>query len=321
MVQRMSSAPCSEELALVMRRRIEEDGRDHQALSVAKEEMKPCSAAATEVGILYWQCSLPAYSSLQPYSPTVAFAVLVDNPLENAISRFYAAHETDHMRRHVPISKYFKAQARGRFSEEHLQHIRAFVVGGREFLKSSEKYRQYHDLGNSQFRKIANEPHKALDVVRALRMAVAPSSAFSSFLVMLRRRMAWPLRQIIHTPVAPPNQPTSSDWPPIYVEALNNTPKVRADWVFYEGAMQIAADQRLAFGAEKFDLQVEEFEALQGELVRKCDEPSSGAVLRCMLELFDRCVVPEGRKGTGLRKCGALLLAIGDGDSSFSSLT
>lgn len=83
----------------MLRRRIEEGGTDHFALAVAMHEVKPCSAAATEAGVLLWECSLSAYSALQPYSPSVAFAIMVDDPLENAVKRFYGAHETDHMKR------------------------------------------------------------------------------------------------------------------------------------------------------------------------------------------------------------------------------
>lgn len=226
MVQKVASGSAADEVEALLRRRIEEEGRDHHALAVAMHEVKPCTAAASDAELLYWECSLPMFSSFQPYSPAVAFALIVANPLEAAISRFYNSHETEHMRRHVPISKYFKAQARGRFSEEHLQHIRAFVVGGREFLKGQDKYRPYHDLGNAQFRKLASDPLKALEVVKALRMTVAPSEQLDPFLIVLRRRMAWPLRQIIHAPLLASPHPTSKHWPQVYVAALNNTPKV-----------------------------------------------------------------------------------------------
>jgi len=226
MVLAVASGPPSDELSSILKRRIEDEGQDHHALAVANREIKPCSAAAAEADILLWDCSLSHYSSLQPYSPRVAFAVLVDDPLESAVGRFYRAHATDHMRRHVPISKYFRAQARGSFSEEHLQHIRAFVVGGRDFLKGQEKYRAYHDLGNSQFRRVASEPAKALEVVQALRMIIAPSNDLDGFLVVLRRRMGWPLRSIIHPPLLPIDRPMAADWPRVYSAALNNTPKV-----------------------------------------------------------------------------------------------
>ena len=36
--------------------------------------------------------------------------------------RFYNAHATDHMKRQVPIAKYFQHQTSGAFSDEHLQH-------------------------------------------------------------------------------------------------------------------------------------------------------------------------------------------------------
>ena len=97
-VQRLTNGPASDELFGVLRRRIEEEGRDHHALAVALREVQPCSSVATEAGILYWECSLTAYSSLQPYSPKVAFALIVDDPLENAVGRFYRAHETEHTR-------------------------------------------------------------------------------------------------------------------------------------------------------------------------------------------------------------------------------
>jgi hypothetical protein len=283
-------------------------------------EIKPCSATATEAGILLWECSLSAYSALQPFSPTVAFAILVDNPLENAVKRFYSAHETDHMKRHVPISKYFRAQTKGTFSEEHLQHIRAFVVGGKDFLKGNKKYEQYHDLGNPQFRRMAADPQKALDVVRAMKMVVTSSDDFDAFVLMLRRRMGWPLRQVLYQPLLAPSHPTAADWPSVYIKALNNTPKVRSDWVFYAGAMEIAADQRRAFGSGKFMSQLDEFGALRQELVRKCDRPDSGPLLTCMISTYDRCVIPEGRTNRNVRTCGNLLRAIGDGDTSFNSL-
>lgn len=320
MVQKLSGGPALDELTAILRRRIEEAGTDHFALAVALREVKPCSAAATEAGVLLWECSLSAYSALQPYSPTVAFALMVDDPLENAVKRFYGAHATDHMTRHVPIAKYFRAQARGTFSEDHLQHIRAFVVGGKDFLKGSDKYRPYHDLGNPQFRKLAADPQKALDVVRALHMVVASSDDFAAFALILRRRMGWPLRQVLYPPLAATSHPKLADWPRVYATALNNTPKVRSDWVFYDGALAIAADQRRAFGLAKFTAQVDEFGALRQELVRKCDRPDGGALLACMLATYDRCVVPEGRTNSGMRTCGNLLRAIGDGDTSFNSL-
>jgi len=317
-IQQVSSSWAAEEVRAMLTRRIEEEGRDHHALAVAMHEVKPCTASASDTDILYWECSLQTFSSFQPFSPTVAFAVIVSNPLEAAVSRFYHSHETDHMRRHVPISKYFKAQARGQFSEEHLQHIRAFVVGGREFLKGQDKYRPYHDLGNAQFRKISSDPHKALDVIKALRMVASPSEELHAFLVVLRRRMAWPLRQLLHSPMVSSPHPTSRDWPKVYAAALNNTPKVRSDWIFYEGIQQTAHHQRVAFGYDKFRTQSEELGALQQELNRKCDNPATGgAVLECMLKTYDTCVVPGGRTSASRRTCGALLLAIGDGDSSF----
>jgi len=319
-VLKLSGGPALDELKAMLRRRIEEDGVDHFALSVALNEIKPCSATATEAGILLWECSLSAYSALQPFSPTVAFAILVDNPLENAVKRFYSAHETDHMKRHVPISKYFRAQTKGTFSEEHLQHIRAFVVGGKDFLKGNKKYEQYHDLGNPQFRRMAADPQKALDVVRAMKMVVTSSDDFDAFVLMLRRRMGWPLRQVLYQPLLAPSHPTAADWPSVYIKALNNTPKVRSDWVFYAGAMEIAADQRRAFGSGKFMSQLDEFGALRQELVRKCDRPDSGPLLTCMISTYDRCVIPEGRTNRNVRTCGNLLRAIGDGDTSFNSL-
>ena len=97
--------------------------------------------------------------------------------------------------------------------------------------------------------------------------------------------------------------------------------QVRSDWEFYAGVLEITRAQRAAFGVDKFRDQVDELSALQEELVRKCDAPSSGAYLGCMLETFDRCVVPEGRDPVKARTCGALLRALGDGDSSFNELT
>jgi hypothetical protein len=102
---------------------------------------------------------------------------------------------------------------------------------------------------------------------------------------------------------------------------LNNTPKVRSDWAFYEGVLEIARAQRAAFGFDKYRDQVDELNALQMELVRKCDAPGSAQHLDCMLDTFDRCVVPGGRDPASMRTCGALLRAIGDGDSSFNALT
>jgi hypothetical protein len=94
--------------------------------------------------------------------------------------------------------------------------------------------------------------------------------------------------------------------------------QVRGDWLFFIGTQQIALEQRIAFGLEKFRSQTEEFRALQRELVRKCDNPGSGGgVLECMLQTYDRCVVPQGRTPSSRRTCGAVLLAMGDGDSSF----
>ena len=221
------------------------------------------------------------------------------------------------------------------------------MVGGREFLKGQEKYRPYHDLGNPQFRRVASEPTKAIEVVKALHMVISPSSELDGFLLVLRRRMGWPLRQIVHPPLATPDRPTAADWPRVYATALNNTPKVRplpraaalagdvadmcaalvssaqvrGDWEFYKGVLEMARDQRRAFGLDKYHSQLEEIGALQHELVRKCDSPTSGSLLKCMLETFDRCVVPEGRKAAEVRSCGALLRAFGDGDSSFNSIT
>jgi hypothetical protein len=226
-VQKVADDPAADEVESIITRRIEEGGRDHHSLAVALREVKPCSAAASDAELLYWECSLKLFSSFQPFSPTVAFAIIVKNPLEAAISRFYKSHDTEHMRRHVPISKYFKAQTRGRFSDEHLQHIRAFALGGRDFLKGQDKYQPYHDLGSAQFRKISPDPIKALDVVKSLRMIVAPATEFEPFLVILRRRMSWPLRQIIHSPLSTSTHPTAQDWPLVYATALNNTPKVR----------------------------------------------------------------------------------------------
>lgn len=94
--------------------------------------------------------------------------------------------------------------------------------------------------------------------------------------------------------------------------------QVRSDWEFYSGIQQIALAQRVAFGYDKFRTQTEELGALHQELERKCDNPATGgAVLECMLKTYDTCVVPEGRTSVSRRTCGALLLAIGDGDSSF----
>ena len=64
---------------------------------------------------------IAAFSALQPFSPRVAFAVLVQDPLEGAVARFYGAHQTDTMKRSVAIAKFFRAQQRNAFSDEHLQ--------------------------------------------------------------------------------------------------------------------------------------------------------------------------------------------------------
>jgi hypothetical protein len=217
--------PESNVIQQVLKRRVEEL-YDHDSLGVFLNDVKPCSAASSGTSILYWPCSLPSYSKFQPYSASVAFFLVAQHPLENAIGRFYESHETDHMKSNVPISKYFKTQSSGRFSEEHLQHIRAYVVGGREFLKSNPKYRIYHNLGNPQYYKLAKDPEKALDIIKSLLMVVSTSDELEAFLILMRRRMGWPVRQIIHTPKLKPNHPTLVDWPEPYVLALNNTPKV-----------------------------------------------------------------------------------------------
>lgn len=134
MVQKVADGPASDLVGEVLKRRIEEEGKDytyvfglvlrlsyrsfalkaqdHHALSVALKEVKPCSGAASEAGILLWECSINTYSGFQSYSPSVAFALVIEDPLEYAVSRFYQAHETEAMRRHVPIAKYFRGCAR-----------------------------------------------------------------------------------------------------------------------------------------------------------------------------------------------------------------
>lgn len=94
---------------------------DVHALSVLDGEAESCSAAAAGAATLLWPCSLAAFSALQPFSPRVAFAVLVQDPLEAAVARFYGAHQTDTMKRSVAIAKFFRAQQRNAFSDEHLQ--------------------------------------------------------------------------------------------------------------------------------------------------------------------------------------------------------
>ena len=70
---------------------------------------------------------------------------------------------------------------------------------------------------------------------------------YDSFLLVLRQRLNWPLRQILHPRLPPrPSHPTANQWPRVFAEALNATPKVRADWVFFRGVEAIAAEQRAA---------------------------------------------------------------------------
>jgi hypothetical protein len=166
-VLRLHAGRASEALEELLRRRIEETpiakGRsrvDSHSLSVLNGEVESCGAAAAGAATVLWPCSLAQFSSLQPFSPRVAFAIMINDPLEAAVARFYNAHATDHMKRQVPIAKYFRHQTSGAFSDEHLQHIRAYVAGGREFLKSTLKLSKYHDLGKSQLRQVANDPHK-----------------------------------------------------------------------------------------------------------------------------------------------------------------
>lgn len=93
--------------------------------------------------------------------------------------------------------------------------------------------------------------------------------------------------------------------------------QVRSDWIFYEGITKIAEEQRKAFGFNNFNDQLNEFKALQKELNRKCQEPNEDLAQKCILDKFDTCVAaPKGTKVSSIRTCGAMLLAIRDGDSS-----
>jgi hypothetical protein len=81
--------------------------------------------------------------------------------------------------------------------------------------------------------------------------------------------------------------------------------------------MKIAEQQRRAFGLYNFNDQLNEFKALQKELNRKCQEPSEALALKCALDKFDTCVASsKGTKSSSIRSCGAMLLAMRDGDST-----
>ena len=91
-----------------------------------------------------------------------------------------------------------------------------------------------------------------------------------------------------------------------------------------------------------FDRQLDELTVVQDELRRKCSSwikeaprgptAAHGAIgysggrgysdapmLTCMLDTYDRCVVPSGRSSSSGRTCGSLLLALGDGESAFTA--
>ena len=261
--------------------------------------------------------------------------------------------------------------------------IRAYVVGGRDFLKNSDKFRAYHALGRPQFKSLAADPHKALEIVRSLKMVVgtvgggevrsrrrgrselrrishprrvggwaeeaaaaeAAAAAASTgahsedgdldgFLVLLRRRLGWSARQILHPPLpARPDHPTAADWPRVFAEALNATPKVRGDWIFYAGVEAIAAEQQAAMslrrrgrtgewiGASRLDAIAEPAQALRDALSAELERSGSsdgssgfdgdeGTSPTFFARSFEKMAVLQQELG---RKCAASSGRSGDG--------
>ena len=124
----------------------------------------------------------------------------------------------------------------------------------------------------------------------------------------------------------------AAQWPKAYQAALNATPKVQSDWLFYEGLQRMAQEQAMEYGS-RLERDTQLMKVIHQQLQRRCSPATAAlrsdpggfwgndsaadrdlevsdrghaAEMSCMVEGFDRCVVSAAAKAKGGRLCDSV---------------
>jgi hypothetical protein len=135
---------------------------------------------------------------------------------------------------------------------------------------------------------------------------------FDESLLLFRRRLGWPIRQILYISLNHYRHLTPADWPPHLRDQMNST--LAPDWAFYAGARALWAAQARAYGEQRLAEEAARFGELRGLLLEACNgqkleeytkESFAKACVfdgrqrhcsqqksaqRCVLHTFDRCL-------------------------------
>ncbi len=135
---------------------------------------------------------------------------------------------------------------------------------------------------------------------------------FDQSLLIFRRRLGWPIRQILFLSLNHFRHLTPEDWPPAVRAAMNAT--LALDWDFHSRARALWYEQVLAYGEHRLQRDADGFEELRRLLVEACDgeqleergrrefvtacvfnsqQPDCARqrrVLQCMLHVYDACL-------------------------------
>ena len=91
---------------------------------------------------------------------------------------------------------------------------------------------------------------------------------FDSSLLLFRRRLGWPLRQLLYVSLNHFRHPAPADWPPAIRAAMNAT--LAPDWAFHARARALWDDQVRSYGARRLAADARAFRELRRRLVASC---------------------------------------------------
>ena len=131
---------------------------------------------------------------------------------------------------------------------------------------------------------------RSLSCVSGLTGASLPQQ-FDESLLLFRRRLGWPIRQILYISLNHYRHLTPADWPPHLRDQMNST--LAPDWAFYAGARALWAAQARAYGEQRLAEEAARFGELRGLLLEACNGQKLEEYTK---ESFAKACVFDGRQ-------------------------